>query len=376
VQEEKIFVAKTIQGLEQILAEELVQFGAKDIKAGNRMVEFRADTRQMYSMNYGVYTALRILESFHTFHFSDVNDYYDQIRALPWKQLINPTQTIAVDSTVIKCNAFNHSGFTDMKTKDAVVDYFRDEFGIRPSVNLANPDLLINIYIQSDFCHVSLDTSGTPLFKRGYREMLHEASINEVLAAGLIRLSGWNGEGHFYDPMCGGATIPIESAMFAGTMPSGFFREKWGFMNWKTYDPDLWKEVKTEMNAKSNGKIYNIIASDISAQSLRIARKNIASARMMKRIQIRQTPFEKLLPETEKGILIFNPPYNVRMEVQDMVSFYQGMGNHLKHHFKGHHAWIISSDMNAMKHIGLKPAWKYHLMNGPLEARFHGFDLY
>lgn len=370
------FVAKTIQGLEDVLADELLAYKVENIRKGRRMVEFTSGIETMYAVNYGIYTALRILESFHEFNFSDVHDFYEQIKSMPWKQIISPDGTIAVDSTVIQCNAFNNSSFTDMKTKDAIADYFRDEFGRRPSVNLKDPDLLVNIYIQGDYCHVSLDTSGIPLFKRGYRSVLHEASLNEVLAAGMIRLSGWNGEGDFYDPMCGGATIPIEAAMFASGMPAGYFRESWGFMKWKNYNPALWNEVKTRMNKSHSEKKFSVYASDFSMQSVHLARKNIASAGMMKLIRLKHSPFDKVLPESLNGILLFNPPYNVRLEVNDVMSFYQSIGNHLKHNFKGHRAWIISSDSNAIKHIGLKPMKKYHLMNGPLEARFHGFEMY
>lgn len=370
------FVAKTIQGLEDVLAEELRGYDVENIQPGRRMVEFSADRKTMYEINYRIFTALRVLESFKTFTFNDISEYYDNIRALPWKNILDADKTIAVDASVFKCNAFNNSNFTEMKTKDAVADYFRDEFGQRPSVSLNNPDLLINIYIQGNSCHVSLDTSGIPLYKRGYRQLLHEASINEVLAAGMIRLSGWSGEGDFYDPMCGGATIPIEAAMFASGMPAGYFRENWGFMRWKTFDAELWRQVKDEYSQLRSGKTFSIHASDISAQSLRIAHKNIAAARMMKTIKLEQHSFEKLMPVSDQGMLIFNPPYNVRLEIEDMIVFYQNLGNHLKHNFKGHQAWIISSDINAIKHVGLKPVKKYRLMNGQLEARFHGFELY
>jgi putative N6-adenine-specific DNA methylase len=281
----------------------------------------------------------------------------------------------AIDATVFNCNAFNNSHFTEMKTKDAVADYFRDEFGRRPSVSLNNPSLLINIFIQGDYCHVSLDTSGMPLYKRGYREILHEASINEVLAAGMIRMSGWTGEGDFYDPMCGAATIPIEASMFASGLPAGFYRTDWGFMKWKTYEPELWKKVKEEYQPHGK-KQFRIFASDISAQSVRLAHKNISKARMMKIIDLKQIPFDRLMPQGETGILIFNPPYNVRIEVDDMIEFYKNIGNHLKHNFKNHTAWIISSDETAIKHVGLKPAAKFNVMNGQLESKFRGFSLY
>jgi putative N6-adenine-specific DNA methylase len=372
----KKYIAKTIQGLEDVLLNELIDLGAKNPQIGRRMVEFFADTKTMYKMNYHVSTALRILESFHTFKFSDINDYYEAIRSLAWDTIIHENDTIAVDASVFQCNAFNNSHFTEMKTKDAVADFFRDKYGKRPSVDLKNPSLRINIYIQADECHVSLDTSGTPLYKRDYRDVLHEASLNEVLAAGLIRMTGWDRSGVFYDPMCGGATISIEAAMYALQMPAGYYRTHWGFMNWKSYQEAIWKSVLSETNPLDEQKQFEIHASDISMQSIRIARKNIAKAKMMKIIHLQQSSFENLKPLSDNGILVMNPPYNVRMEVEDMIDFYKQIGNHLKHHFNGHQAWIISSDINALKHLGLRPSKKIHTMNGPLEARFHAFNMY
>lgn len=375
---QKLYVAKTLQGLEEVLAAELKECGAIQVNTGNRMVSFSGDEKIMYTANYKISTAIRILESFSTFTFNDIQEYYDRIRALPWEQIIHPNQTIAVDATVFNSNPFNNSHFAELKAKDAIADYFRDTTGVRPGVNKESPSMLVNIFVHGNQCHVSLDTSGTPLYKRGYRELLHEASLNEVLAAGMIRLSGWTGEGNFYDPMCGAATIPIEAVMFARKMPAGFFRQEWGFMNWKNYKPRLWDDVVKENNtfAEKETRNFSIYASDISPQSIRLARKNMAKARMMKDISIEQCAFEDLKPKSDSGTLIMNPPYNVRLAVEEIIPFYQEIGNHLKHHFKGHDAWIISSDVTAIKHIGLKASKKYILFNGPLEARFHKFAAY
>ncbi len=373
--EKKLYIAKTLMGLEEVLAEELTQYGAVEIKPGRRMVEFIADEKTMYAINYRAFLCLRLLESFHTFRFTGIEKYYDNIISLPWDNVIEPGQTIAIDASVFNSKIFNNSHFAEQKTKDAVVDYFRNKYGKRPSVNIDNPALLINIFIQSDFCHVSLDTSGIPLYKRGYREVLHEASINEVLAAGLIRLSGWSGTGDFYAPMCGGATIAVEASMFASGMPAGFFRQQWGFMNWKSYKPKLWQQVKEE-HPPLDRKNFSVYASDISSQSIHKARKNIARAGMVKIISLHQSAFVNLIPKNESGIMIFNPPYAVRTNVKDIIGFYQDIGNHLKHNFKGHTAWIISSNIEAIKHIGLKPSKKYNLMNGQLEAKYYGFIIH
>lgn len=370
------YVAKTLQGLEQVLADEITNLGALEVVVGNRNVEFSADQSTMYRINYRVATAIRILESFKKFSFENINEFYEQIRDTKWDIIIQPNQSIAVDASVFSSDIFNNSHFAELKAKDAIVDYFRDKFGTRPTVNKENPSLLVNIFVNRNFCHVSLDTSGAPLYKRNYKEILHEASLNEVLAAGMIRLSEWNKQGYFYDPMCGSATIAIEAAMYAQNIPSGYFRESWGFMNWKSFDPNLWDEIKKENSKDSIENNFKIFASDISAQALRIARKNIAKARMMKTINLSQNAFENLLPQSENGILVINPPYNVRMPLEDIIEFYKSIGNHLKHNFKGHDAWIISGDFTAIKHIGLKPSKKFTLYNGPLESRFHKFTSY
>lgn len=370
------YVAKTLQGLENVLAEEITSLGGTEIEIGNRYVSFSADKRVLYRINYRVSTAIRILESFKKFTFDDITEFYEQIKNNKWDIIIQPNQTIAVDASVFNSNPFNNSHFAELKAKDAIVDYFRENFGTRPGVDKDNPAMLVNIFIHGNFCHVSLDTSGTPLYKRRYRELLHEASINEVLAAGMIRLSGWDGKGYFYDPMCGSGTIAIEAAMFAQKIPAGFYREDWGFMNWKSFEPLLWDEILAEKTEVVDPNDFKIIASDISAQSQRMARKNIAKARMLRTITLKQCSFDSLKPESEKGILIFNPPYNVRLPLEDIIDFYKSIGNHLKHNFKGHDAWIISSDVTAIKNIGLKASKKYMLFNGPLEARYHKFSSY
>lgn len=373
---ERQYVAKTLQGLENVLAEEIISLGGTEIEIGNRYVEFTATKRVLYRINYRVYTAIRILESFKKFTFENINEFYDQLRDIKWDIIIQPNQTIAVDASVFNSNPFNNSHFAELKAKDAIVDYFRDNFNTRPGVSKDNPSLLVNLFVHGNFCHVSLDTSGTPLYKRNYRELLHEASINEVLAAGMIRLSGWDGKGYFYDPMCGSGTIAIEAALFAQKIPAGFYRKEWGFMNWKSFEPLLWDEIVAESIEEVDPSDFKIIASDVSAQAIRIARKNLAKSRMMKTIVLKQSSFDSLRPESDNGILIFNPPYNVRLPLEDIIDFYKSIGNHLKHNFKGHDAWIISSDVTAIKNIGLKASKKYQLYNGPLEARFHKFSSY
>lgn len=370
------YVAKTLHGLEEVLSIELEEIGANDIKIGNRAVEFQASTQTMYEINYRIYTALRILESLNSFTFNDAQEFYEQIKSLQWDEIIDANQNIAVDANIFNSTTFNNSHFVELKTKDAIVDYFRDKYRDRPSVNKSNPDLLVNIFINKNFCHVSLDTSGEPLYKRGYRIVLHEASINEVLAAGLIRLSNWDKTGYFYDPMCGAGTIPIEAAMYAMNMPAGYYRKHWGFMNWKNYDADKWQNIINKYTYTPLSNDVKIIASDIAVNSISQAKKNFASARMLKTIQLSKTSFAELKPLSDSGILIINPPYNKRLPLETSTLFYEEIGNTLKQSFKGHEAWIISSDLEAIKHVGLKANKKIKLFNGPDESRFHQFICY
>ena len=373
---ENNYIAKTLHGLEDVLAEELKAIKAKNIEKGNRSVFFAGDAKTMYTANYRLRTAIRIIESFYKFTFNNIDDFYKNIYNLPWETIVSENSSIAVDASVFNSKLFNNSHFTELKAKDAIVDYFRKKTGKRPFVDKENPNLLVNIFVQGNFCHVSLDTSGIPLYKRSYRLSLHEASLNEVLASGLILLSEWNKKGCFYDPMCGSGTIPIEAAMIAHNIPAGYFRKSYGFMNWKFFDRNLWEKIVEENQPKDIVNDCHIYASDSAAQSIHFTRKNLAHARLMKKIAIEKISFENLKPKQETGILIFNPPYNKRQPLENAREFYKNIGDILKNNFKNHVAWIISGDKDIIKFIGLKPSKKITLFNGPLESRFCKYECY
>lgn len=368
-------VAKTTAGLEEILAEELRQLGAENIELLTRAVAFDANQKIMYRANYEARTALRILKPIASFKAANEDKLYDEVSKIHWHSYFNIEKTFAIDA-VVGGGRFTHSQFISYKAKDAIVDQFRDRFGERPSVDTNDPDLRINLHIFDDQCSLSLDSSGDSLHKRGYRFVVDKAPINEVLAAGLIMLSGWKGDMNFVDSMCGSATIPIEAAMIAMKIPPGYFRKSYGFMKWADYDQQLWEEVMREADAKISTIGFDIIGSDRSAKAVEIARQNLEKADLLKEIQLFKKPMEELLPPEAPGWLLINPPYGERLEELDLKALYSSIGDSLKRNFKGYKAWVISSDFFALKHIGLKPSKKYTVYNGPLECRFVCFDIF
>ncbi|MBK9291224.1 MAG: class I SAM-dependent RNA methyltransferase [Bacteroidetes bacterium] len=368
-------VAKTHAGLEQVLEEELRKLGAQRIEPLRRAVAFDGDKALMYRACYTLRTALRIL--YPVAGFTAVNDrkLYDQMRQLPWYNYLSPEKTFAVDA-VISGKFFNHSQYVALKTKDAVADYFRDRQGQRPDVNTDKPDLRLHVHVNEDQINLYFDASGDSLHKRGYRIMTDKAPLNEVLAAGLIKLSGWNGREPFLDAMCGSGTIPIEAAMIAMHIPAGYFRSYFGFMGWNDFDPALWKSIRNQADSQISEAESPILASDNSNRAIDIAAKNLEHARLHKDIKLFRKNMENLLPPPGPGVLIINPPYGERLPESNLIALYKMIGNSLKRNFSGYKAWVISSDLQAIKHIGLKPFKKYTVFNGPLECRFVGFDVF
>ncbi|MGE5317038.1 MAG: THUMP domain-containing class I SAM-dependent RNA methyltransferase [Chloroflexota bacterium] len=374
-QDNRQYLAKCPAGLEEILAGELESFGASDIEILTRAVSFYGDKKLMYEANYLCRTALRILMPLKQITFKDEADFYNRLKALPWEKYMDENQTLAIDSTIYD-SVFTHSHFVSQRAKDAIADHFREINGIRPSVNLEDPDLRINLYVYHDTVNVSLDSSGASLHKRGYHSVNAEAPLSEVLAAGMIMLTGWRGESNFIDWMCGSGTLLIEAAMIAMNLPAGQFREEYGFMKWKDFSPELWQEVKDEALNNQRDIDITIMGSDISARNLKAAEVNIKNASLHKDIQLKVSDFKDIRPPEGAGILISNPPYGERIKVEDLDEMYRDMGNALKRNFEGYKAWLISSDLRAVKLIGLKPMAKKMLYNGQLECRFVGFDLY
>jgi len=376
-QQPQPFIAKTISGLEEVLAQELIELGAPDVQILKRAVGFGGDMRMLYKANYCLRTAQRILMHLFSFQLANEDDLYSHINSYAWENYLSLNKTLAVDA-VVTDSEMTHSHYVSLRTKDAIVDRFRTlNNGRRPSVDIENPHVRINIHINGNVCDVSLDSSGASLHKRGYRVSNAEAPMSEVLAAGLIQLSGWDRQSNFVDPMCGSGTLLIEAALYANNFPAGMYRQEFGFMHWPDFNSDLFEEVKEEaMDAQVEFE-HQIVGSDISPKNLASARANIKSARLHKDIRVFVSPMAALQPPPGKpGVILINPPYGERIRLNDIIGLYKSIGDSLKREFAGYKAWVISSDQKALSFIGLRPSRKLPVFNGQLECRFEFFDLY
>jgi len=367
-------IAKTFYGLEDVLAAELKEIGAKSIIKHNRAVSFIGNIETMYKANYNVRTALRILKPIIECKVQSQKALYKNVKKFDWKNIFLLKDTFAID-TVVKSRYFKHSKFVALKVKDAIVDQFRDEFGERPSVDVDNPTIRINVHIFEDTCTISLDSSGDSLHKRGYRVSKTTAPLNEALAAGMILLSDWDQDSEFIDGMCGSGTIPIEAAWIALNIPPGYLRNHYGFMNWKDFDTVLWEKIKAEVEIKDKLD-FKIIASDKSPEAIEAAARNIKNAKCLKHIILEKKYFDEQESTSGFGTIIMNPPYGERLKEENLIEFYSEIGDTLKRNFTGFDAWILSASKSAMKRIGLRTSKRLTLFNGALECKYHKYELY
>lgn len=368
------FIAKTMQGLEEVLAKELTDLGANDVQIGRRMVSFTGDLRMMYKSNLHLRTALRILKPIATFRAKNPDEVYEHIRKINWEEHFTVNQTFQIDSVVFS-DLFRHSRFLSYRVKDAIADYFNEKMGKRPSVRLTNPDIYINIHVAHDTCTVSLDSSGESLHKRGYRMDQTEAPLNEVLAAGMLLLAGWDGQCNFIDPMCGSGTLLIEAALIALNIPPGIYRKGFAFEKWPDFDADLFDELVNDESGERPFE-HKIVGSDISAQAISIAQKNIRSASLVKYIELETRSIQKITQAPEDGLLVMNPPYGERISSNDLLSLYEAIGERLKHAFPGYSAWILSYREECFDKIGLRPSARIPLMNGALQCEFRKYEIF
>lgn len=369
-------IATTTLGLEEVLVSELQKLGAKNIEQHNRAVSFYGDEGFMYKANLCLRTAIRVLKPLTSGKAQNEHELYDLIDTISWDKFLRLNQTLAV-TAALNTEYFNHSQYVAQKCKDAIVDQFRAKTGQRPSVDRENPDFSLYIYIFNDEVNIMLDSSGTPLYKRGYRIDTNLAPINESLAAGLVLLSGWDGRLPLYDPMCGSGTILIEAALIAANVPPGYFRQSYGFKNWPDFDQELFDKIYESAISKINDNKPVLLGTDISPNVLKKAKANAASANVNEMITFKQADFlETAFGEEKKYTIIMNPPYGERMNKDDIKMLYKSIGDTFKHKYKGSSAWIISSNMDALKSVGLKTSRKLHLYNGGLPCKFHKFEMY
>jgi len=368
-------IAKTLYGLEKILADELIGLGAKNVQQVNRAVIFEGNNYILYKVNYCVRSAMSVLMQFSEFRIRSADDLYNKGLKINWTDYLDPEQTFSI-VPVVSSPIFNHTGYPGLILKDAIVDWFRQRTGKRPSVDTKDPEIVFNLHISNEQVTISLDSSVIPLYKRGYRKEQGSAPMNEVLAAGIILISGWRGESFFLDPMCGSGTIPIEAAMIASHIPPGRFRKFYGFQRWKDYDEGLYARVRKESEDKAIDPGIKILASDISEDAVSIARENIESAGLSKIISIQKDDFKDIRTLYNEGVIVINPPYGQRIKTNDADDLYGMIGSSLKHNFPGFKAWLITSDRESLKHVGLKPTAKTTLFNGALECILVKYEMY
>lgn len=377
-------IAQTQFGLEEVLRVELLKLGARDIQRHNRAVSFFGDLGFLYKANLCLRTAIRVLVPIGDFRVRSADELYRGIHRMDWETFLSPEDSFAVRCT-LNSPHLDHSQFAMQRTKDAIVDRFRERSGKRPSVDTEDPVLRIQVHVIGDHCQVSLDSSGTSLHERGYRDDTGPAPINEVLAAGMVALSGWDPRRPLVDPMCGSGTIAIEAGLFACNIPAGLFRKGFGFQRWNDYDPDLYGTIHDSLLKRISEERPVIVAGERSAEIAEMARVNVANAQLDDTIDVRNVPFEELEPPPGKGVLIINPPYGERMdhhgaeaeaEVEAINTFYKMIGDTLKKRWSGWQAWVITSNLEAAKHIKLTPKPRIQLFNGSLDCRFMKYDLY
>ena len=368
-------IAKTLFGFESILAKELLDLGAMDIKEGNRMVSFVGDKGFMYKANLCLRTAIKVLKPYESFKANSEQELYDNIKKLPWEKFLDVEGSLAIDSAV-HSDIFTHSQYVALKSKDAIVDRFREKFGKRPDVDLDFPDLRINIHIENNFCNVSFDSSGDSLHKRGYRTATNIAPINEVLAAGMLLMSGWDGQCDFLDPMCGSGTIPIEAAMIACNIPPNLNRKEFAFEKWNDWDENLYEKIEASALKKVRDFHFKIRGYDKAPSAVMKAKDNVTNANLGDFIEIEQKSFFESVKQNEGYLhMLFNPPYGERLEI-DIDDFYGKIGDTLKQGYPGTHAWFIATNFDAIKSVGLRASRKIKLYNGPLEGRLLKYVLY
>lgn len=374
MEQEFKLIAKTFMGLEPVLAQELIQLGANNVETGRRMVSFTGDKEMMYRANFQLHTAIRILKPIHTFKARSAEEVYDEIQKIEWSNYLDNKKTFSVDS-VVYSEEFRNSRFVTYKVKDAIVDWFREKTGTRPNISVSNPDIRLNIHIAEDDATLSLDSSGESLHRRGYRQESVEAPLNEVLAAGMILMTGWKGDTDFIDPMCGSGTIAIEAALIARNISPGVFRKEFAFEKWADFDQELFDTIYND-DSKEKEFTHHIYGYDIDMKAVNTARINVKAAGLSKEVTIEQADFKDFQTPTEKSIMVTNPPYGERISTPNLLATYKMIGERLKHTFAGNDAWILSYREECFEQIGLKPSIKIPVFNGSLECEFRKYALF
>ena len=365
---------KTIFGLEKVLKEELAELGYKETEQLNRAVQLKGTWEDVYFLNLHVRCAICVLVELKTFKIRDEKDLYKQAMKIDWPSYFTIDKTFSVRGAV-QSKLFSHTQYPYLLLKDAIVDVFRDQTGDRPDVSLKSPQVVFDLYIKEDFVTLSLNTSGAPLFHRGYRFEVGEAPMNEVVAAGLIRLSGWDKKSAFVDPFCGSGTILIEAALLAANIPSNIERVHYAFKNFKNYNEGLWEGIYHKANKRTEAFDFPIVGSDIDSEMVLMAKRNLRGLPISRNVTITTMPFNEVKKPADKGTLICNPPYGMRIG-ENIEEMYAELGDWFKNELKGYSCWVISANEDALKHVGLKPDSKVKLYNGDLECSYRQYTIF
>ena len=374
MEQEFELIAKTFMGLEPVLAQELTQLGANKVHIGRRMVSFTGNKEMVYRANFQLHTAIRILKPIAHFKAGSAEDMYEEVKKIDWSLYIGKGKTFSVDS-VVYSEEFRNSRFVTYKVKDAIVDQFREKTGTRPNISVSNPDIRLNIHVADDNATLSLDSSGESLHRRGYRQESVEAPLNEVLAAGMILMTGWKGDTDFIDPMCGSGTILIEAALIARNISPGVFRKEFAFEKWPDFNQDLFDKIYNDDSQERQFE-HHIYGYDIDMKAVNTARLNVKAAGLTNEISIDHQDFKNFKKPAEQSIIIMNPPYGERISTPNLLGSYKMIGERLKHEFGGNEAWILSYREECFDQIGLKPSIKFPVYNGSLECEFRKYSLF
>ncbi|MDD7605427.1 MAG: THUMP domain-containing protein [Prevotella sp.] len=367
-------IAKTFMGLEPVLAQELTQMGANNVQIGRRMVSFTGDKEMMYRANFQLHTAIRILKPISHFKARSAEDVYEAVKKIDWSKYILDGKTFSVDS-VVYSEEFRNSRFVTYKVKDAIVDQFREATGSRPNISVSNPDIRLHIHIADEDATLCLDSSGESLHRRGYRQESVEAPLNEVLAAGMILMTGWKGDCDFIDPMCGSGTLLIEAALIARNINPGVFRKEFAFEKWPDFDQDLFDAIYND-DTQEREFAHHIYGYDVDMKAVNTARLNVRAAGLTKDITVEQADFKDFTKPENKSIIVTNPPYGERISTPNLLATYKMIGERFKHQFMGNDAWVLSYREECFDQIGLKPSIKIPVFNGSLECEFRKYTIF
>jgi putative N6-adenine-specific DNA methylase len=369
-------VVKTFSGLENALFKEAYDLGfTKELEKLNRGIRFRGTLEDVYKANLFLRTALKVLINIASFPVKNERELYEGVKKINWFKYLTLSQTLSVEA-IGQSDVINNTHFIALRTKDAIVDVFREKYGQRPDIDRRNADLPIVIYIAHKKAYLYLNTSGEPLFKRGYRQMAGIAPLNELLAAGILLYSQWDKTMPLLDPMCGSGTIPIEAAMIANNIPPNFYRKSFAFQNWRTFDYDLWKQIRNAVTFSKTPQKTMILGYDKQAEMIDVAKTNAENAKVDKYIQFEQHDFFDIDSSIENGMIVFNPPYNKRIKLEDSKQYYQLLGRHLKFKFQGNAVCIFAAKDSGVKFLGLKPDKKIPLFNDNMDGQVLYFNIY